>query len=149
MADDFKMPFGNPGPGNPSARSSPAFRPVPNSEPAGALTGAPPRTTHYSRPVVPASAVAASGGATQIVPGTPENRVAILLAPLNAWAIYIGGAGVTPGNGYQLPRGQPYEVPLPGLQELFAVTDAPIYLPLQVQISIVLMAEQQRPVGPA
>ena len=70
-----------------------------------------------------------------------------LTAPNVGFVIYVGSADVTPANGLALPRGQPFYVPLVGLQELWAITDAPVYLRLTGLISIVLMAEQGRPVG--
>lgn len=129
-------------------RSTPNFQPAPNSQPLGALSGAPPRTHFYSRPVIPASAVGVNRQEqTRIVLGTPENRVAILTAPLVGWTIYIGDSGVSPQTGLALPPGLAYEVILPGLQDVYAVTDAPVYLSLQVQIAPVLMAERQRRLG--
>jgi hypothetical protein len=132
----------------PGARVTPAFQPTPNSEPLGALTGAPVRTILRSYQIIPASAVGLKGNeATLIVPPTAPNRVIILLAPTVNFNIYIGASGVDPKVGFALPQGQPYETILPGLQELYAVTDAPVYLRLQVQIAPILYAEQQRKVG--
>jgi hypothetical protein len=127
-------------------RAQPGVAPAPNSQPAGARTGAPPRTKLYSRQVMPFSALGTnSNEATLIISGTPENRVSILTAPLVGFRIYIGDSGVSPQTGLALPPGLAYDVPLVGLQDVYAVTDAPVYLPLQILISIVLMAEQQRP----
>lgn len=132
----------------PGARATPGYQPTPNNEPLGALTGAPVRTILRSYQVIPASAVGVNGNeATQIVPPTAANRLIVLLAPLVNFRIYVGESGVTPKTGFALPAGQPYDVILPGLQGLFAVTDAPVYLQLQVQISPILAAEQQRKVG--
>jgi hypothetical protein len=126
-------------------RATPGFVPAPNSKPLGSKTGAPPRTQFYSRPVIPATMLGQGGGSpTQIVAGTAENRVAILTAPLIGFTVYIGGSGVTPQNGLALTPGLNYEAILPGLQELFAVTDAPVFVPLQVQVAPVLMAERER-----
>ncbi len=133
--------LGNPGPGL-GTRATPSF-PTPNSEPTGYLTGAPVRTRFYSTSVAPVS----SRGQTHIVPGVPNNRVVILTAPLVGFRIYIGESGVTPANGLALPPGLAYEVLLPGLQDLYAVTDAPVYLTVQVQVASVLLAERQRRVG--
>lgn len=119
--------------------------PSPNSEPLGALTGAPPRTRFYSTNVIPSSAVGMSRQEpTRIVDGAAPNRVVILTAPIIGFTIYIGDASVTPQNGLALVGGLAYEAILPGLQDLYAVTDAPVYLPLQVQIAAVLLAERQR-----
>ncbi len=102
------------------------------------MTGAPVRTRLYSQPI------AAGTKQTMIVTGTKENRVAILLAPIVGFYVFIGDAGVGVRNGFQLPPGQPYEVILPGLQELFAVTNSPVSLQLQIQVAPVLMAERER-----
>lgn len=140
--------MGNPGPLIPGARSTPGYQPTPNSEPTGYLTGAPVRTILRSYQIIPASAVGVNNNeAVLIVPATPSNRVISLLAPLVNFRIYIGDSGVTPQTGFALPPGQPYETVIPGLQDIYAVTDAPVYLRLQVQIAMILFAEQQRKVG--
>jgi hypothetical protein len=126
-------------------RATPGFVPAPNSEPLGSLTGAPPRTQFYSRPVIPAASIGVNGAEpTLIVAGMAPNRVAILTAPLIGFTVYIGDAGVTPQNGLALTPGLNYEAVLVGLQELYAVTDAPVYVPLQIQVAAVLMAERER-----
>lgn len=140
--------LGDPGPLIGGSRHTPGYQPTPNSEPQGALTGAPVRTIFRSYQIIPASAVGATGNeATLIVPGTAGNRVISLLAPNVNFRIFIGDSGVTPLTGFALPPGQPYETVIPGLQDIFAVTDAPVYMRLQVQIASILFAEQQRKVG--
>jgi len=115
--------------------------PAPNSEPTGALNGVPPRTQLYRRGITQT--------ATQIVLGTPENRVVFLTAPVLAYTVWIGDSSVTPQLGIALTPGLTYDIPLIGLQELYAVSDAPMSrgIPLQIMVSIVLMAERQRIVG--
>ncbi len=132
----------------PGVRMTPAYRPTPNSEPTGYITGAPVRTIFRSYQIIPASAVANVKGAeaTLIVPGTASNRLVVMRAPLVNFRIYIGDSGVTPKTGFALPPGLPHDAVIPGLQDIYAVTDAPVYLSLQVQISMVLAAEQQRKV---
>lgn len=122
----------------PGVRATPVFQPAPNSEPLGSLTGAPPRTQFYSRPIIPGLTP------TQIVVGAAPNRVAILTAPLIGFNIFIGDAGVSVRNGLALTPGLNYEAILVGLQELFACTDSPVAVPLQVQVAAVLMAERER-----
>lgn len=141
--------IGNPGPLIAAGvRATPAFSPTPNSVPLGALTGAPVRTIFRSYQIIPASAVGVGGNeATLIVPPTAANRVISLLAPAVNFRIFIGDSGVSPGVGLALPAGQPYETIIPGLQGVYAVTDAPVFLVLQVQIAPILYAEQQRKVG--
>lgn len=121
------------------SRATPLYEPAPNSEPVGALAGVPPRTRLYQRGITSA--------AQEIVLGTAENRLITLTAPLVGWNIYVGDASVSPKIGLQLPPGIPYQLPVVGLQSLYAVTDAPITLPLQILVSIILAAERQRIVG--
>lgn len=127
----------------PGVRATPnVYEPVPNAEPAGANTGAPPRTRLYSRLVAPAS----TRKPTLIVAGTPENRIAIITSPAIGFTVFVGdSAGVTPLDGLPLPPGLNYEIPLPGLQDLYAVTNSPAYVRVGVLVSIVLAAERQRP----
>lgn len=131
-------------------RAQPTVAPVPNNVPAGAQTGAPPRTQLYSRLVVPSVLLTTPGSgvktATPIVGATPENRVVNILPPNVNFTVFIGDAGVTPLNGYAVPA-TGVDIPLPGLQDLYAVTDAPTWLRVNIWVSIVLMAEQARPVG--
>lgn len=120
-------------------RATPNMQPAPNSVPVGALAGAPPRTKLYQQGI--------TASAELIVAGTAENRIVALTAPLVGWGIWIGGTGVTPKTGMQLPAGLAFDIPIIGLQELYAVTDAPITIPLQIMVSIILFAERQRIVG--
>ncbi len=126
--------------GNPfgGGRATPGFEPSPNSEPLGAKQGVPPRVLFRSLPV--------TREASEVVLGTPENRVVTLTAPtLGGWRIAIGGApGLTFQNGNVLPPGIPVTLQLVGLQKLFAITDAPVPLPLQLVVAPILMAERQR-----
>ncbi len=133
--------LGNPGPGFPGVRSTPGYQPTPNSEPVGYQTGAPPRTRMFS--------LSLPAGTTpiQIIQGTPENRIVILTAPNVAFTIFIGNEGVDTRTGFALPAGLAQEIPIVGLQDIYAVTDAPVPLRLQVIVSSILLAERQRQVG--
>lgn len=127
------------------SRSTPNQVPAPNSEPLGAKTGAPPHVRFYSTLVIPFSAIGVRGAEpVQIVPPTPPNRIVTLTAPHVGFTIYIGDSGVSPATGLALPPGRDYQAQLVGLQELYAVTDAPVYLPLQIQVSPILFAERER-----
>lgn len=130
------MSFGNPFAAG--ARSS-VVEPAPNSEPIGALAGVPPRTKFYQRGI--------TAQAQQIVEGTAENRIVTLVAPLVGWGIWIGDASVSPMTGFQLPGGQPYPFQIVWLQDVYAVTNAPITIPLPIQVAMILFAERQRIVG--
>lgn len=80
-----------------------------------------------------------------IVAGTRENRFITLTAPVVNFSIFIAGnEGVSLSNGIPLPPGLPYEVSLPGNQALFAVTDAPVYLRVRVQIAAALVGDLER-----
>lgn len=126
-------------------RATPGFEPTPNSEPTGSLTGAPPRSRAFQARVIPNSAVGVRRATpTQLAPATRENRIVNILAPAVGFTVYIGEAGVTPGTGFPVPPGVPYDYLLVGNQELFAVTDAPVYLQVGVQISSVLLADRER-----
>ena len=114
-----------------------------NSLPLGSLTGAPPQTQLRGYQIVPYGALGNGQQATRIVEPDLQNRVIILTAPFVAFSIWIGDSGVKPGD-FSLPPGLPYEVILPGRQPLYAVTDAPVYLPLRVQIASILMGERER-----
>lgn len=124
-------------------RAQPNVVPVPNTVPAGVQTGAPPRVKFFSMLVAPA----VTRRPTLIAPGTPENRVVTLTPPNVAFMVFVGDADVMPANGMMLPAGVSFDIPLVGLQELWAITNAPVYLRVTGLISIVLMAEQGRPVG--
>ena len=126
-------------------RHTPGVTPVPNSEPVGAQTGAPPHTRFFNVQVIPfAASQAKATQPSQVVQSTRENRVALLTAPFVGYTVYVGDSGVSPTRGMALIPGTVTEIILVGGQDLYAVTDAPAYLSLQVQISIVLMAEQER-----
>lgn len=110
----------------------------PNSQPAGMLTGAPTRTQFLNVQITP-------GVATLIVPQTRENRFVTLLASISVFSIFIGdSAGISTLNGLALPNGLPFEVPLPGNQALYAVSDALVRLQLRVQIAPAITGDIER-----
>lgn len=112
-------------------------RPQPGSEPLGWDKGAPTRTSIRIVQIAPGLLP------ISIVPSTRESRVVTLLAPLIAFSIFVGEAGVTTRD-VALPPGLPYDLVIPGLQELFAVTDSPVVLPLRVQIAPILIGDRER-----
>jgi hypothetical protein len=111
------------------------------AEALGSLTGAPPQTDLYERQVAPSAS-----GATpvRVVDNARASRVATFTAPSVGFSIFVGGSGVQPGQGTRLPPGLPYDMVIPGFQELFAVTDAPVFLPLQVQVAPLLIGDRER-----
>ncbi len=126
-------------------RHTPGVTAAPNSEPVGAETGAPPHTRFFNVQVIPFSVISVKNAQpSQVVQATRENRVALLTAPAVGFVVYVGDTGVSPQRGMALIPGTVTEIILVGGQDLYAVTDAPCFLALQVQISIVLMAEQER-----
>jgi len=113
-----------------------------NAEPLGALTGAPPRA-HLTRYMLP------PGRTTMIVPGERASRSVVVTAPQVGFTVYIGGSGALPGaNSVALTPGLPYEVIIPGFQELYAITDAPVQIPVQVQVAALLIGDRERPAPP-
>lgn len=69
-----------------------------------------------------------------------------LTAAKSNFTIYVAGTqGVSPTFGLPLPQGVPYEISLPGNQELYAISDAPgITLALNVQIAAALAGDLER-----
>jgi hypothetical protein len=125
---------------SPGFRPTPGYHPTPNGEPTGYKTGAPVYTKFFSLQIPP-------GKATEIVPGTAENRIVTITAPALSFKVFIGTTGVTVNRGLQLPAGLAYQALLPGLQALYAATDAPVVLTLQIQVATILASDQQREVG--
>jgi hypothetical protein len=136
MSAGFGHPFGYVPPTG-AERSNPTWRPTPNSEPEGSMTGAPVRTVLRSVPLLP-------NVATVVAPGTRENRVLLITAPDISFTVYVGDSSVSALTGYAVPPGQQVEIPLVGLQEVYAVTDAPVTVRVQIQISMILAAETER-----
>lgn len=112
----------------------------PGSAPLGDLTMAPIRTIARGVLVAPAGT---SGAPTRIAESNRENRSVVLVAPIVGFSIYAGTSGVKIGDN-RLPPGIPYEFVIPGLQELYAVTDAPVQLMLSVQIAPILVGDRER-----
>lgn len=146
--DALDESLGDPGPGLIStglaAVSGAPTAFSPGARPLGWLTGAPPRSLFRSFPVIPFSAVGPFREPTLVVEGFRTSRVAVFTAPVIGFRIFIGESGVRPGLGLVLPPGQPYEVIIPGNQQIYAVTDAPTYVPLQIQVSAILMGDRER-----
>lgn len=113
----------------------------PNDAPLGSATGAPPRTWVRTYQVVPA---AAGGEPTLVVPATRENRVAVFIAPIIGFSVFIGEPGINTGTGMALSPGIPYDMVIPPDQAIYAITDAPTYIPLRVQVGPILVADRER-----
>lgn len=133
----FGDPGGMGGIGPSGVRHTPGYQPTPNSEPMGAITGTPVRTRLYSFPLLP-------GQAVQIISGTRENKIALITPPNVGFTVYVGDAGVTAQTGFALQPGVEKEIILAGFQEIYAVSDAPIMLRLQIEIAPILLAERER-----
>lgn len=134
--------FGDPNrPRDTAAERACAINTQPNTRPLGYYTGAPPQTILKTERVAPFGMAA-----TKIVPATRENRFVTLTAPSTNFTIYVAGsAGVSANFGIALVNGVPYEVNLPGNQELFAISNAPgITLPLSIQISPAIAGDLER-----
>jgi len=107
----------------------------------GFYQGAPPQTQLTGAQIKPA---ALGGQPTCIVTSTRENRVVTLTAPFVGFRIFVGNTGVSTTQGIALPLGLPYEISLPGGQALYAVTNAPVYLQLQIQVAPALAGDRER-----
>ena len=116
--------------------SQPGIRQA-NAQPSGTRTGAPPRTVFKSLQVAPGSVP------TIVVDEGRENRVVTILAPNVPFSIYIGGEGVNVSS-MPLVAGLQVEVVLPGYQALFAVSDAPVFLQIGVQIAGIPLGDTER-----
>lgn len=145
---DFSGPFGQ-DPGSAAASQASPGGQI-GSRPLGYRTGAPPRTVLRSFQVIPFVAVGKviqgrSQQATRIVEADTASRSVVLTAPFVGFSIYVNGdEDVQPGNALRLPPGLPYEIPLVGHQALFAVTDAPVFLTLNVQVAPYLIGDRER-----
>lgn len=116
------------------------------AEPLGSLTGAPPWTQTTKMVIPPATAVS---GPARIVAADRASRNVTLTAPSVGFAIYVGNSGVQPGVGIQLPAALPYDLLLPGGQDLYAISDAPVFLNLQIQVAPLLIGDRERAAPPA
>lgn len=129
----------------PGVRATPAYQPTPNSEPTGALSGAPPHSRFYNAQVIPASVLGNKNNQpTQVAQATRENRIVFITTPAVGFTIFVGDTGVSPARGMALLPGSVTECVLPGGQDLYACTDAPSFITVQIQTSIVLAAERER-----
>jgi len=134
----FGDPGGMGGIGPSGVRHTPGYQPTPNSEPMGSITGTPVRTRLYSFPLLPGPT------AVQIISETRENKIALVTPPNVGFTVYIGDAGVTPQTGFALQPGVEKEIILAGFQQVFAVSDAPVMLRLQIEVAPILLAERER-----
>lgn len=119
----------------------------PGAQPLGSETGAPPDTRFRTVQVIPSNAANANDGPTRIVEADRASRDVTLTAPNVGFTVWIGGSGVSPGNGLALVPGQPYDLIIRGNQDVYAVTDAPVYVPLQVQVAPLLIGDRERRLG--
>jgi hypothetical protein len=129
-----------------TAASGERTRFQPNTQPLGHYTGAPPATRLTQVPVTPiVNGAGLIQQPTLIVAETRENRFITLTAPLVAFSIYINdAANFSVQSSLSLTPGIPYEVSLQGGQKLYAVTDAPVFLPLRVQIAAAIASDTER-----
>jgi hypothetical protein len=109
-----------------------------NAGPLGSRTGAPTRTILKSVRVAPGNEQ------TQLCDEGVENRIVTLLAPAVGFTIFVGGQGVNADNGFPLTAGVAMDVTLPGRQGLWAVSNAPVFLQVGVQIAALLIGDTER-----
>lgn len=118
-------------------RVTPGYVPAPNSEALGSETGAPPRPRYFSM-ALPA------GQTVLVAPPTRDNRVCFVTTPNVGFTVYVGDDGLTTLNGFAISAGDQEEFPLVGFQGLYALTNAPVLLRIQVAITPILLAERER-----
>lgn len=140
--------------GDPSLPATTAADPMlgrqPGGRPLGFYTGAPPRTQLFQVNVTPqVNALGAVQPPTLIVPPTTQNRFVTLAAPFLAFAILVSPeASFNTFSSFTLPPGLPYEISLPGNEQLFAVTTAPVFIALQIQVAPAIASDTERRLGP-
>jgi hypothetical protein len=118
-----------------------------NSVPLGSATGAPPWARSQQIAVLPFTAINNRQQATLVAERARQNRVITFIAPAVAFNIFIGDSGVKPGVGLALPPGSAFDIIIPGGQEVYAVTDAPVYLPVQIFAAPLLTGDKERKMG--
>jgi hypothetical protein len=134
-------------PSMPEQAAADRFAPrQPNSYPLGTLTGAPPRTRVLQVLVTPiVNALGVPQPPTMIVPETRENRFITLTPPISAFTVYVNTeAQFNVLSALALTPGVPYEIALAGNQALYAVTNAPTFQALQVQIAPAISSDTER-----
>ena len=139
-ADAEAAALGNPSAAEFSIAPGPGLGQV-GAEVLGSLTGAPPYTKTAKLLIAPFDG---NREPARIVAAHRQSRVITLSAPVVGFTIFVGGSDVQPGVGIALPPLIPYDFILPGYQELYAVTDAPVFLPLQLQIAPLLIGDRER-----
>ena len=117
-------------------RTTPGYAPSPNSEALGSETGAPPRPRYFSMAIP-------RGQTVLVAPPTRDNRVLFITAPNVGFTVFVGDDGLTTRNGFALLSGQQEEFPLVGFQGLYAMSNAPVLLRIQVAITTILLAERE------
>lgn len=122
----------------------------PGGRPLGFYTGAPPRTQLFQVNITPqVNGLGVPQPATLVVPETRENRFVTVTAPSIAFAVLVcPSATFNPLSSFVLPPGVAYEISLPGLEALYAVTTSPVFVPIQIQIAPAIAADTERRLGP-
>lgn len=115
---------------------TPGLEASPNSQPLGATTGAPVRTRLFPVPV--------PSGGVMLVGADRANRTVRIVAPAVQYGIFVGFGGAPSTRGTALPPGIPFEVILPGNQQLWASTNAPVYIQVFVEVAPLLVGDRER-----
>lgn len=119
-----------------AARNPEEGRPPPNSQPLGENTGAPPRTRVFHVQVPP--------GGVQLVGADKYNRAITVTPPDVGFGIFLGPRGRPNPVGFPLIAGVPYEIEVPGFQELWASTNSPVLIPVLVKVAPLLVGDRER-----
>lgn len=108
----------------------------PNSQPLGSTTGAPPRTKIFQ--------IQVNSTGVQIAPPDKFNREVTVIVPDVAFGVFIGIDGNPTTGGSPLTPGIPYEIDIPGFVSVWAATNAPVWIPIHVQIAPLLAGDLER-----
>ena len=132
---DILRPWGET-PAQSAARTPPMYGRPPNSQPLGTNTGAPPRTRIFQVQVTP--------GGVRLVGPDKQNRQVVVTPPFNAFGVVLSFTGRPDINGFPIPPALPYEMIIPGFQEVWAATTAPVLIPVLVQVGPLLVGDLER-----
>ena len=119
-----------------AARSPTDSVETPNSQALGAVTGAPARPQLFQMQV--------SSAGVRLVAPDKQSRSIVVTAPAVNFGIFLSLTGRPDVRGFPIPPLIPYELIVPGFQELWAATNAPVWVPVLVQEAPLLIGNRER-----
>ena len=111
-------------------------RPQANSQSLGANTGAPPRTKIYQ--------VQVTAAGIRLVGPDKASRQVTITVPVTGFGVFLGFSGRPNVRGFPIPPAFPYEITIPGFEEVWAATNAPVFIPVLVQVGPLLGGDRER-----